>query len=69
MSSDVFELPCEPGSEGLWAWWRSDNSIYLIEAFTPPKADVLSYVDGNGDIPERYAKVTSLHVVHVRPVN
>lgn len=69
VSSDDFVLPYQQGFEGLRDWWCSDNSIYLIEAFSPPKADVLNYIDGNGDIPERYAKVAILLVTHVRLVN
>ncbi|KAJ7759342.1 amine oxidase catalytic domain-containing protein [Mycena maculata] len=34
-----------------------DNSISLIENFTPPKADVLEYFDNDAPAPQRFAKV------------
>ncbi|KAJ7679225.1 amine oxidase catalytic domain-containing protein [Mycena polygramma] len=34
-----------------------DNTITLIENFTPPKADVLGYFDEDSDAPQRFAKI------------
>ncbi|KAJ6507694.1 amine oxidase catalytic domain-containing protein [Mycena vitilis] len=34
-----------------------DNTITMIENFTPPKADVLGYFDEDGDAPQRFAKI------------
>jgi hypothetical protein len=39
----------------------SDNSIFGIEIYYPPKEQALAYLDGNGKTPERYARVTMHH--------
>ncbi|KAJ6561792.1 amine oxidase catalytic domain-containing protein [Mycena capillaripes] len=37
-----------------------DNAITLIETFTPPKADVLGYFDGDEKEPQRFAKINMI---------
>ncbi|EJU01891.1 amine oxidase catalytic domain-containing protein [Dacryopinax primogenitus] len=46
----------------------SDNSIFLIENFRPPKSDVLAYLNEGAPPPERYARVTMHHGAHAEPV-
>lgn len=36
---------------------QTDNYIWLVEAILPNKTDVLTYFDGNGALPPRYARV------------
>ena len=36
---------------------QSDNSIYMIEALPPPKAEALTFLDEGGPKPQRFAKV------------
>ena len=36
---------------------QTDNYIWLVEAILPNKTDVLTYLDGNGAAPPRYARV------------
>ena len=36
---------------------QSDNSIFIIEAFPPPKAEALDFLDKGGPKPQRFAKV------------
>ncbi|KAF2020584.1 copper amine oxidase [Aaosphaeria arxii CBS 175.79] len=36
---------------------QTDNYIWIIESLYPNKTDVLSYLDGNGPLPPRYARV------------
>ena len=38
--------------KGLW-----DNYVYLIEQIMPNKTDAVAYIDGNGPLPDRYARV------------
>lgn len=48
----------------------SDNHIFLIEAYYPPKASVLRYFSSlsSSDIPEKYARVTIHHGSAPEPV-
>lgn len=48
----------------------SDNHIFMIEAYYPPKASVLSYFSSlsSSDIPEKYARVTIHHGSAPEPV-
>lgn len=45
-----------------------DESIYIIEAYMPDKADALLYLDKEGDRPKRYARVTLHHGAAAVPV-
>lgn len=48
----------------------SDNVIFLIEAYYPPKAAVLAYLDSPATVspPERYSRVTVHHGADTKPV-
>jgi primary-amine oxidase len=48
----------------------SDNSIYMIQAYYPPKADVLKYFSSLDplDAPARFARVTIHHGAALEPV-
>ena len=48
----------------------SDNSIYMIQAYYPPKADVLRYLSSlrPQDVPARFARVTIHHGATMEPV-
>ncbi|EAU83093.2 copper amine oxidase [Coprinopsis cinerea okayama7 len=38
--------------KGLW-----DNYVYLVEQVMPNKTEAVAYIDGDGPLPERYARV------------
>ncbi|WVQ80316.1 hypothetical protein IAT38_002421 [Cryptococcus sp. DSM 104549] len=40
---------------------ENDNSIYLVEAVAPSKAEALAYLDGDGAKPEKYAHAVIHH--------
>ncbi|WWD21794.1 hypothetical protein CI109_106282 [Kwoniella shandongensis] len=39
----------------------NDNSIFMIEAFTPKKLDALAYLNGSTEIPDKYAHAIIHH--------
>ncbi|KIX05692.1 uncharacterized protein Z518_03664 [Rhinocladiella mackenziei CBS 650.93] len=41
---------------------RQGNELYLIELLRPNKSDVLDYLDNNGPVPDRWARVSNLEV-------
>lgn len=46
----------------------SDNVLYHVEAFRPPKAAALAYLAGEGPAPERWARATVHHGAAETPV-
>ncbi|RDW88702.1 putative copper amine oxidase [Coleophoma cylindrospora] len=44
-----------------------DNTVLLVELMEPNKTDVISYLDGNGTAPSRYAHVVLDHRASVDP--